>query len=99
MLEGKLWACRGPFSASVIIARPELWGRILLSAEEIRKYLNDRKGYLYAIRGVRKSRSQLAEWAGNCSNATGLVGQAVLSGLHQGKLRWLNSGGTSGGPS
>ena len=95
MLEGELWKCRGPYTASQIIARPELWGGILLSAEEILKYLNGREGFLYAIRGVRKSRCQLAEWAGNCSNAAGLVGQAVLSGQHKGKRRWLNSKGTS----
>jgi hypothetical protein len=90
MLEGELWRCLGPFTANKIIARPELWGSILLSAEEIRKYLEKRKGFLYAIRGVRKSCSRLAVWKGNCSNASGLVGRVVLRGQQVGKPRWVD---------
>ena len=88
LIEGRLTRCIGPCTAAQIKANPVLKEGVKLSDKEIERYLGDKKGFLYVIRGVKKSKAVLGAWKGNGSNATGLVCQTVLQGDNTGMKRW-----------
>jgi hypothetical protein len=62
----------GPFTADEIISQPSLRGGILISDEDLRRYLpNQSIGYLYHLEKTKMSSSFWADTRGNGSNCFG----------------------------
>ncbi len=75
----------GPFTAEAIIADPVLRAGVMVSDQEITRFLpHGVTGYLYQLDSVKESRAEWAAWSGNGSNGNGFL--ARLDG--GGRARW-----------
>jgi hypothetical protein len=85
MAESRCTQRLGPFTAADIIGDPRLRAGVMVADDEIVRYLDGQKGFLYRLEAVKMSKAQWAAWSGNGSNGNNFLPKLD----YQGRARWV----------